>query len=576
LILKQNRTFNLLAIAVFLSIAVPFVLSANASFILMSTSDYLEFKLLKSAVCLALIFFWYFHRKSSKLRFNQDLYSTYTVLIMLLSQFLESALSFVFPSLIQLITSFNALLLAMLYVSLYRDYFVHRLSDLIVVSTVAVVIFCLFLLSVNGTFLLESIVSNVILLIGVSVLIGTSIVRINGADTPNKEREFIPVIVAFSALFEVTFASSSVFVLSSLLLNGLLIILLLRLAFGLSLTSARDWQGFHLALNSSSEAFCSYATTGKMLFANKAYRQLFGYQDDTKLTKLKHPLHSHPIQNSLEQKLNEDSSWEGETSLVDIKGEAFPAHLSIEQLNINGNLIQQIWIRSLKDKEQFLNKEQIMLEKLEQLSFNLIEKQEEERRFFAKELHDEIGQGLTLIKIQHQLPEPDNQLITSVLSELIDKVRNLSLNLRPSILDDMGLAIAIEWLVDRQMQFSQLSIECEVDHDIARLNERVEISLFRVLQEAFTNIHKYAHAEKVSVKFWQSDDNVFVQVKDNGVGFDVNAKLNSAVQGKSLGLLGIRERIFLIHGTVDIKSSAQKGTEILIKVPIEQKEQTHV
>jgi signal transduction histidine kinase len=173
------------------------------------------------------------------------------------------------------------------------------------------------------------------------------------------------------------------------------------------------------------------------------------------------------------------------------------------------------------------------------------------------------------LKLQQQLPEPDKDLITTVLSELIDKVRNLSLNLRPAILDDMGLSSALDWLSDRQRRFSQLAVTSEIDKKIPRLADKVEISVFRIAQEAFTNIHKYSHADHVLISCQMEGDYLQLVLEDNGVGFDVDAKLNRANKGQSLGLLSIKERAFLVNGLVHIHSTPEQGTRIELRVPMQ-------
>jgi signal transduction histidine kinase len=166
------------------------------------------------------------------------------------------------------------------------------------------------------------------------------------------------------------------------------------------------------------------------------------------------------------------------------------------------------------------------------------------------------------------LPEPDKELIKTVLSELIDKVRNLSLNLRPSILDDMGLSAALEWLTDRQRKFSQLAIISNISSNMPRFNDKFEISVFRIAQEAFTNIHKYSHADLVNINCSIEGDYLQLTIEDNGVGFDVGSKLNSAIKGQSLGLLSIQERTFLINGLIEIISTPEEGTLIRLRVPV--------
>lgn len=570
----KNTFLYIVGTITILALITPLVISALTLQVPLDLSDYVVLEFIKGLTAFVLIFSWYFHRTSSTLRFSKDLYSSFAVLGMLVILIIESSISILIPNLFLYSSVISLTVLLLLYLNLHRKFFANHLSDLLPLSLVIFILLNLFLYSQLGFSLFAlSTGIKVLCILVASIFIACSAIRIQNTLQHTKEVELLPVLIAFISINELLLLSKPEFVISASLLTLLLIIVLIHLALALSIASARDWSGFHMALDASSEAFCSANALGKVLYVNDAFKKLFGYEELTPKSKIIHPLNTHPIKESLDHKLASIGKWEGETSLLDLNGEAFPVHISIKSVELHDNPVHQIWITSLKDKQTFINKEQIMLEKLEKLSFNLIEKQEEERRFFAKELHDEIGQGLTLIKIQHQLPEPDNELITSVLSELIDKVRNLSLNLRPSILDDMGLPVALEWLVDRQKKFTGLDISCDVEHEIPRMSDRIEISVFRVVQEAFTNIHKYAHATNARLKAWCKESVLYLEIQDDGVGFDVNSKLNSAVQGKSLGILGIQERIFLVGGTVNIDSTPQHGTNIIIRVPVKSKGQ---
>ena len=308
---------------------------------------------------------------------------------------------------------------------------------------------------------------------------------------------------------------------------------------------------------------------GTIRFVNNAYKSLFCIPELRSIEKINYPFYLHPIEVSLSEALQKDKVWEGETVLIDDVGRVTSVYANLSVIELNGTEYQHGWFQDIHEMKAFKEVENEMLDKLERLSLDLMEKQEEERSFFAKELHDEIGQGLTLLKIQHQLPEPDKDLIKTVLSELIDKVRNLSLNLRPAILDDMGLAAALHWLVDRQNKFSQLAITANISSSIPRLQDKVEISVFRISQEAFTNIHKYSHAEHVKIACIIENGYLQLTIEDDGIGFDIDAKLSSANQGQSLGLLSLKERAFMINGRVDIISTPENGTKIELRAPID-------
>ena len=133
----------------------------------------------------------------------------------------------------------------------------------------------------------------------------------------------------------------------------------------------------------------------------------------------------------------------------------------------------------------------------------------------------------------------------------------------------MGLSAALNWLIERQNQFSELAITTDISSDIPRLNDKLEISVFRIAQEAFTNIHKYSHADHVNFSCKVETGYLQLTIADNGVGFDIDAKLSRANQGQSLGLLSLKERAFSVNGLVDIHSTPETGTKIELRAPID-------
>lgn len=216
-------------------------------------------------------------------------------------------------------------------------------------------------------------------------------------------------------------------------------------------------------------------------------------------------------------------------------------------------------------------------ERLQTLSRRLIEAQESERRRIARELHDRIGQALTAVKINLQTIQrlPDSASSAAYLEESIEtveralqQVRNLSLDLRPSLLDDLGLVAALRWYVDRQAQRAGFSALFTADPFDARLPTEVETTCFRVAQEALTNIVRHSRARRVEVQLRHSETELQLLIHDDGAGFDVQAALDSSMRGASLGLLGMRERVHLVGGKIEIESSPAAGTEIRVRLPL--------
>lgn len=217
-------------------------------------------------------------------------------------------------------------------------------------------------------------------------------------------------------------------------------------------------------------------------------------------------------------------------------------------------------------------------QRLQALSQQLLAAQEAERRHIARELHDEIGQALTAIKIHLQTTQrlPEGRPLAGRLDESIDivdqvlqQVRSLSLDLRPSMLDDLGLVATLRWYVARLAQRADLEADLEMEPDLGRLPAEVETICFRVAQEALTNVMRHAQAQHVQVQVRRADGDLFLSVQDDGQGFDVAARRQHALSGGSAGLLGMQERVILAGGRFEIVSAAGRGTRVDAWLPIQ-------
>lgn len=215
--------------------------------------------------------------------------------------------------------------------------------------------------------------------------------------------------------------------------------------------------------------------------------------------------------------------------------------------------------------------------KLQVLSRRLVEVQEGERRHIARELHDEIGQALTAADLNLRasieangstplLPRltASSEMIRSVL----EKVQDMSLNLRPSMLDDLGLESAVRWYTTRQAELARLEAEFVSDPLDRRLDPVIETECFRIAQEALTNVVRHARATSVRVRLAAQDGCLCLSVKDDGIGFDVSALREQAVRGKSLGLLSMEERAALAGGGLELRSAPEMGTEVRAWFPL--------
>ncbi len=215
---------------------------------------------------------------------------------------------------------------------------------------------------------------------------------------------------------------------------------------------------------------------------------------------------------------------------------------------------------------------------LRNLSVHLQSVREEERTRISREIHDELGQSLTALKmdlswIEKKIIDEDEDLRQKSLSMLelvdstIDTVRRISSDLRPGILDDLGLCAAIEWQAGEIEKRSNIKINCDIpyEYENAIWKDEHKISLFRIFQEAMTNIVRHSKATKADVAITQDGNNITFLIADNGIGI-TDDQINYT---RSCGIIGMRERVNYCGGTIDISGKNNSGTTIRISIPIE-------
>ena len=215
--------------------------------------------------------------------------------------------------------------------------------------------------------------------------------------------------------------------------------------------------------------------------------------------------------------------------------------------------------------------------RLQALARALIDNQEGERHQIARELHDEIGQALTAVSmnvdaLRQATPGPDAarriEETAAIVQHVLEQVRNMSLDLRPSILDDLGLVAALRWYVARQAEKSDLEIDFRARSLEERLPAEVETACFRIAQEALTNIARHARARRVRVELARSNGELELGISDDGAGFDVVRARERARRGESFGLLGMEERAALLGGSLELTSNPGRGTRLEARIPI--------
>jgi signal transduction histidine kinase len=199
---------------------------------------------------------------------------------------------------------------------------------------------------------------------------------------------------------------------------------------------------------------------------------------------------------------------------------------------------------------------------------------EEERALLAREIHDELGQALTAIKLEaasllRELPGDAEQQsiraasIVRLADETIQGVRRISTELRPGILDDLGLVAAVEWAAEEFEDRTGTKCQLDVLQDDIAIDRPRATALFRILQETLTNVARHAHATHVNVRLARENGSLILDVRDNGKG--ISEEERSA--GRSLGILGMRERVLVLGGELAIRGAPGKGTAVTVRIP---------
>lgn len=216
---------------------------------------------------------------------------------------------------------------------------------------------------------------------------------------------------------------------------------------------------------------------------------------------------------------------------------------------------------------------------LRDLAASLVDAREEERRNIARELHDELGQRLTALKLELSaldqsdepcIPPQRMQSMIDMVDDTVAATRRISMDLRPLMLDDLGLQAAIEWLAQEFERRAGLKIELHLDLAPDLMPQKVLTTLYRIVQEALTNIIRHSGADQVAITITHAGPMVELLVEDNGQGFP-DQPLQTP-KG-SFGLIGIRERVLMMGGQLDIGNRPDGGARLVVKLPLpEEKE----
>jgi PAS domain S-box-containing protein len=256
-------------------------------------------------------------------------------------------------------------------------------------------------------------------------------------------------------------------------------------------------------------------------------------------------------------------------------GSEFLAEISLVPLQLVTGTIVSVTIRDVSDRVRAERNSRETQERLRNLASRLHAAREEERTRVAREIHDELGQSLTGLKMDlswllgrmprawKKVRERVRAMITLVETTIVF-VRGLATSLRPAILDDLGLAAAIEWQLQGYVARSGCGYKLELPRARIKPDSHRDTTVFRIFQEALTNIARHARADAVEVALRRADAHLILTIKDNGVGIP-RQKLTDNL---SLGLIGMRERAAAIGGEFQIESERHKGTRITLTIPL--------
>jgi signal transduction histidine kinase len=207
----------------------------------------------------------------------------------------------------------------------------------------------------------------------------------------------------------------------------------------------------------------------------------------------------------------------------------------------------------------------------------LLSAQEDERRRIARELHDETCQTVAALSVgldtalKAPSPEAGRERLEEVrrlATRTLDDLHRVIFDLRPSMLDDLGLVPAIRWYVERSLSPLGIAVRCEIEGLDERLPPEVEIPVFRAVQEALTNVARHAEARSVLIQMTSDGRTLSVEIEDDGRGFEPESVAKPSESGQGLGLLGIRERVEILGGTIAIDSAPGEGTRVAFRVPL--------
>lgn len=322
----------------------------------------------------------------------------------------------------------------------------------------------------------------------------------------------------------------------------------------------------------TSDLIQSIAPDGRILFVNRAWREMLGYSEEEIITlnifDVIHPDHHEYSRTCLQQHLADKGADIVETAFQTKDGRIITVEGNVAAHFEDGKAV------AVRGIFRDVTKRNEMMAKLQTLTTHLQNIREEERTSISREIHDELGSMLTVMKMELDWlakkidanPMHERILLMHQLSaEALGVTRRISQNLRPSVLDNLRLDGAIEWLAHEFEQ--RLGISCRLTMNatrLPRLDDRHNTNVFRIIQETLTNVARHAHATAVEIEVDETGDHIMIEIRDNGIGISKQQLLNL----KSFGIAGMYERIKQLNGELKITGAPSQGSIVQLRIPL--------
>lgn len=319
-----------------------------------------------------------------------------------------------------------------------------------------------------------------------------------------------------------------------------------------------------------------------LMESNSAFQRLLGYTPEELKELTIYDLVAHERENinyHIEQVISQKQHFHGERRLRRKGGTLLDVEVTANLITYAGRKVICAVARNISERKRAEQALQESEKKLRLLSSHLLTAQEKERKRISIEIHDELGQSLLALKLQLRAIEKklgkdqvalrdDCKSTLKYIDQTIENVRRLSRDLSPSILEDLGLTAALRWLIeDFAKHYNSINISIDLMEIDNLFFQEGQIIIYRIFQEALTNIVKHAHATHIYVVINKQDGNVCFSVEDDGKGFDVEQIFTRHAPEKGLGLAAMDERIRMLGGLLDIKSQKGRGTKITFILP---------